>query len=487
MSKKRYLVPGTPGDNLIVLPEGTAGAMAADLENPISRKLLTALALCLVIAFTALGEVTASATIPSPESLANGLLTASYLSKAGFTDETEKPSSSSSTGVASCPNGAQEAFKDSATDSGFVAELLACNTPQDAAAVLSRVATEGEASLAPPKLLGSSAVERRVPGPGYTIDWRSGNIFAFVGLETDISTGGSSSTTTTTAPAPPITADEQKTLAAAALSLYEQSDGVGTQSTAPGAAASTWSESEELALLKMDIPYIHWAPVSTATGAGGSTSTYPIWHVLTRPKSVTVELVDIQMTSKADIDYAVNVELKFFVNDLVSAAASNWVKGRITAGVHRATQSFGYWRVSMQVNSSDSGYLGISFKYETTSPRSASGPQGSHVNAEQAYQAGLSRGENLKFPSSFSDEAADRAAAADCTTSRYASANLNAQYNQGCVSGFEDRSSGQSGGVGSGSENNDSGAPNGSSNVGPSGENNNSGAPSNSGAMPDNS
>jgi hypothetical protein len=179
----------------------------------ISRRCLPALALALMITLTAVGEVTAGAAIPSAKSLAKDLLTASYAKKAGFTEVAEKPSSSSKTGVKSCPNGAQEAFENGTNQSGVVAEILGCKTSKAATALLTSVAKQGTASMSPPKQLGPSAVERSTTGPVYTIYWTHGNVLEFVGLETDIPT----STTTTTAPAPPITAAEQSVLAAAAV------------------------------------------------------------------------------------------------------------------------------------------------------------------------------------------------------------------------------------------------------------------------------
>jgi hypothetical protein len=179
----------------------------------IYRRCLPAFGLALIISFTAVGEVTAGATIPSAKSLGKDLLTAAYAKKAGFTEVAEKPSTSSKTGVKSCPNGAQEAFENATAKSGVVAEILACQTSKEAAALLTSVAKQGASSMAPPKQLGPSAVERSTSGPVYTIYWQHGDVLEFVGLETAIPT----TTTTTTAPAPPITAAEQSILAAAAL------------------------------------------------------------------------------------------------------------------------------------------------------------------------------------------------------------------------------------------------------------------------------
>jgi hypothetical protein len=186
---------------------------------PTTRRCLTALSLALTIACTTFGAVTAEASTPSAKSLAKDLLTTSYASKAGFTEVAEKASSSTKTGVKSCPNGAQAAYEDRATQSGLATEILGCATPKAATALLGTVKSQGAAtSLLPPKQLGSAAVERAIGGPVYTIYWKRGAIFELVALETDIPASSSSSTTTTTSPAPPITAAQQKILVAAALS-----------------------------------------------------------------------------------------------------------------------------------------------------------------------------------------------------------------------------------------------------------------------------
>jgi hypothetical protein len=181
----------------------------------------TSLAIAILVAASTIGGVAAGAST-SAKSLAKDLLTAAYAKKAGFTDVAEKASTSSKTGVTNCADGAQEAFENTSSRSGLVAEILVCKTKAAAAKLLAGVATQGAASGTPPKQLGSSAKERASGGPVYTIYWQKGDVFEFVGLETDIPASSTSSTTTTTVPAPPITAAEQKILGGSALSQLKQ-------------------------------------------------------------------------------------------------------------------------------------------------------------------------------------------------------------------------------------------------------------------------
>jgi len=194
------------------------------LENavPKPRRAVPAVAVALVIVLAGLGEVAAGASTPSMKSLAKDLMTSSYAKTAGFTEVAEKVSTTAKTGVKSCPDGAQEAFEDASNQTGVIAEVLVCSTKKAAAALLTSVKSEGAASSSPPKQLGSSALELSTSGPVYTIYWQQGDVFAFVGLETQIPASSSSSTTTTTAPAPPITAAEQKVLSGAALNQFKR-------------------------------------------------------------------------------------------------------------------------------------------------------------------------------------------------------------------------------------------------------------------------
>jgi hypothetical protein len=187
------------------------------------RRALPAVATAAVLALTGLGAVTAGASTASAKSLAKDLMTSAYAKKAGFTEVAEKVSTSAKTGVTSCPDGAQEAFEDTSNQSGVIAEVLDCKTQKAAKALLTSVKAQGTKSSTPPKQLGSSAVERSSSGPVYTIYWRQGDVFEFVGLETKIAASSSgSTTTTTTAPAPPITAAEQKVLVGAAVNQFKQ-------------------------------------------------------------------------------------------------------------------------------------------------------------------------------------------------------------------------------------------------------------------------
>jgi len=190
------------------------------------RRAWPAVAAAVVIALIGVGDITAGASTTSAKSLAKDLMTSAYAKNAGFPKVAEKVSTSAKTGVTSCPDGAQEAFEDNSSQSGVIAEVLVCRTKKAATALLTGVKTQGAKSSSPPRQLGPSAVERSSSGPVYTIYWRHGDVFEFVGLETQIPASSSASTTTTTtAPAPPITAAEQKVLAGAAVNQFEQLGG----------------------------------------------------------------------------------------------------------------------------------------------------------------------------------------------------------------------------------------------------------------------
>jgi hypothetical protein len=195
------------------------------LENavPIPRNVLSAAAVALVIALTALGDVAAGASTPSAKSLSKDLMTTSYAKTAGFTEVAEKVSTSAKTGVKSCPDGAQEAFENGSNQTGVKAEILFCQTKKAAAALLATATSQGTKSSTPPKQLGPSAIEISSNGPVYTIYWQQGDVFEFVGLATQIPASSSSSTTTTAPPAPPITAAEQKALSGAAVNQFKRS------------------------------------------------------------------------------------------------------------------------------------------------------------------------------------------------------------------------------------------------------------------------
>jgi hypothetical protein len=186
----------------------------------IGRRASTAFVALAVGALAALAVVpsSAGASSSSAKVLTHDLLPSSYANGVGFTEVAMTATSSSKTGVTSCPLGAEAAFDDESNQTGVVSEVLECRNKAAAAKILSGVVAETSASSSPPRRLGSSAIERSSSGPIYTICWRRGTVVEFVALETKLSSStSSSSTTTTTAPAPPITADQQMVLSAAAL------------------------------------------------------------------------------------------------------------------------------------------------------------------------------------------------------------------------------------------------------------------------------
>ena len=214
-----------------------SGGVAASLESPfdravlettvpmmsavtIRRRILTAFAASAVVGLAAVAIVppAAGAGTSSAKALAKDLLPSSYARGIGFTKVAEKATTSSKTGVTSCPRGAEAAFEDGSNQTGMISEVLQCRTKAAATKILSSVVANTSASSSPPRRLGSSAIERSGSGPIYTIYWRRGTDVEIVALETRLSSSSSSSsTTTTTVPAPPITADQQKILADAAM------------------------------------------------------------------------------------------------------------------------------------------------------------------------------------------------------------------------------------------------------------------------------
>ena len=161
------------------------------------------------------GPPAGASSAPSPKTLAKELLSFSYAKKAGFTEVAEKATTTSKTGVKSCPNGAQEAFQDPANKTGIAAEVVGCTTTAAAAGVLKTVRSQAvKGSPAPPKQLGSTATEVRGGGSTYAIYWQHGSTVELVALTTSISASTSSTTAATT---PPITAAQQKILSAAAV------------------------------------------------------------------------------------------------------------------------------------------------------------------------------------------------------------------------------------------------------------------------------
>jgi cyclophilin family peptidyl-prolyl cis-trans isomerase len=136
--------------------------------------------------------------------------------QAGFTTVIDAPSTSTSTGVTGCPDGAQEEFGGASGTTGIVSEVLYCKTATAASNLLksSKASGKVQAGLNPPKSLGSSAIERVRTDSTYLIVWQRGTALELLGLSTQVPSG---STSTTTATAVPITADQQKILLNAAV------------------------------------------------------------------------------------------------------------------------------------------------------------------------------------------------------------------------------------------------------------------------------
>jgi hypothetical protein len=188
-------------------------------EHPLATKrtILAALGVAVVLPLVAAaGPPAGASSAPSPKSLAKELLPFSYAKKAGFSEVAEKATTTTKTGVKSCPNWAQEVFQDPANKTGVAAEVVGCTTTKAAAAILKTVHSEARSgSPAPPKQLGSSAIETFGGGSTYAIYWQHGSTVELVALTTNVS--ATSSSTSTTAVTPPITAAQQKVLSAAAL------------------------------------------------------------------------------------------------------------------------------------------------------------------------------------------------------------------------------------------------------------------------------
>lgn len=197
-----------------------SGRSRSDSERSLAtyRKVLGALAVVLVWPVIAAAQMPAGASTPaSPKSLAKDLLPVSYAKTAGFSEVAEKATTTSKTGVKSCPNGAQEAFQSASTPTGVASEVVGCTTTKAAAAILkSARLSSAVTSAILPKQLGRSALEVSGGGSTYAIYWQRGRIVELVALTTNVSASGSSSTSTTTA-TPPITAAQQKVLAKAAV------------------------------------------------------------------------------------------------------------------------------------------------------------------------------------------------------------------------------------------------------------------------------
>jgi cyclophilin family peptidyl-prolyl cis-trans isomerase len=165
------------------------------------------------------------------------LVPVSAVKAAGFTKVLNAPSTSTATSVAGCPDGAQEEFANASGKLGLVSEVLYCESAADATKLLQGFITTGkaQAGLTPPKVLGSTAVERAGSDSSYLIVWRRGDAFELTGLSTDLSS--SSTTSTTTAATVPLTAHEQQVLANAATQQNAKFKSVAVSSGTGGSAA----------------------------------------------------------------------------------------------------------------------------------------------------------------------------------------------------------------------------------------------------------
>ena len=188
------------------------------------RKLTLNLVVAVSIGATVVGVVGPSSLLPGAAATSAAskpstsvLIPVAVAKSAGFTKVVSAPSSTSTnTGVMGCPDGAQEEFASASGNLGLVSEVLYCESAADAGTLLKSVESNGkaQAGLSPPKILGSTAVERVGSNSTYVIAWRRGTAFELTGLSTDLPS--SSTTSTTTGTPVPLTADDKQVLANAA-------------------------------------------------------------------------------------------------------------------------------------------------------------------------------------------------------------------------------------------------------------------------------
>jgi len=200
----------------------------------------------LAVASAAAGD-TYAASKPS----VSVLVPVSAAKAAGLTKVVRAPTTSTSTGVTGCPYGAQEEFSSASGSLGLVSEVLYCEAKGDAAKVLKSVASDGEAQagLSPPKVLGSTAIERVGSSSSYIIAWRRGDAFELTVLSPSLP---SSSTTSTTAGTPrPLTAHDKQLLETAARQQNARFTNVtvssGTGSSAADAKAQATANKTSVA------------------------------------------------------------------------------------------------------------------------------------------------------------------------------------------------------------------------------------------------
>jgi cyclophilin family peptidyl-prolyl cis-trans isomerase len=197
----------------------------------------------LATALSATISIAAVGASPKAKLSTSVLLPTAAAKQAGFATVVDAPSSSSATGIAGCPDGAQEEFSGGSGTTGLVAEVLYCTSNAAAKALLESSKTSGKAQpgLNPPKALGSSAIERVRTDSVYLIVWQRGNALEFVGLSTDIS--ASSSTSTTSGTAVPITTHQQQALANAAVQQNARFKLVSVSSGSSTSAADAKAQS----------------------------------------------------------------------------------------------------------------------------------------------------------------------------------------------------------------------------------------------------
>jgi cyclophilin family peptidyl-prolyl cis-trans isomerase len=189
-----------------------------------------------VVGLVAVFSASAATSSPSKPST-SVLVPANAAMQAGFTKVVNAPSTSTSTGVAGCPYGAQEEFANASGNLELVSEVVYCASAADASSLLGNVKSNAktQAGLNPPKDLGSTAIERVGSDSSYLIVWRRG---AAVEL-TVLTTGNpSSSTSRTTKGTPvPLTAHDKQVLANAATQQSARFEKVTVSSGTSGSAA----------------------------------------------------------------------------------------------------------------------------------------------------------------------------------------------------------------------------------------------------------
>jgi hypothetical protein len=170
----------------------------------------------LSVGASVLPSLPAGASTSSVEAApAKGLLATAQARQLGFTKTVTKPSTSSKTGVSGCGKGAQAVFENTGKKVGLISEVLVCTSPNGAAGLIKKEKSVGSASsTGAPKTLGSTAIERVSDGSTYAIFWQRGKLLELVAFDADITASTSSEAS---APVIPLTANQEQTLAKAAL------------------------------------------------------------------------------------------------------------------------------------------------------------------------------------------------------------------------------------------------------------------------------